>query len=84
MFWHFFHVFIITFILKKLNIFLKIYNDDIIDTTDDIINDIIKFMNHSNKHTEIECLNDVRKNKIKAKYSLLKLEKDRDNRMWHK
>ena len=69
------------FHFKKVKYFLKIYNDDITDTIDDIIDDIIKFMNHSNKHAETECLNDVGKNKIKAKYSLLKLKKDRDNKM---
>ena len=33
-------------------------------------------MNHSNEHIEKEYVNNVRKNKIKAKDSLLKLAKD--------
>ena len=33
-------------------------------------------MNHSNEHIEKEYANNVRKNKLKAKDSLLKLAKD--------
>ena len=33
-------------------------------------------MNHSSKHTEIKYLNNIWKNKIKAKSSLLKLDQD--------
>ena len=33
-------------------------------------------MNNLNKHTEIEDFNNIQKNKIKAKNSLLKFEKD--------
>ena len=35
-------------------------------------------MNHSSEHAETECLNNTRKNKIKEKKDLLKLEKDRE------
>ena len=35
-------------------------------------------MNHSSKHTEMEYLNQVWKNRIKAKDGLVKLEKDRE------
>ena len=34
-------------------------------------------MNHSSKHNEVGLLNNVPKNKIKAKNSVLKLEKDK-------
>ena len=40
-------------------------------------------MNHSSKHNEVGLLNNVPKNKIKAKNSVLKLEKDKKNRKLH-